>query len=129
MAVKLCVIESKKRTCGAIEKAAQSNGNFVVAHVAHDGEHGRNILEGQDFDAVIMGIILPRADGLSLLTDYRKQNGRDGRVFALISSVDNFALAREAHAEADLYAAAPFDFDALLKDIHRIHTEIKVVEK
>ena len=44
---------------------------------APDGEVGINLVAQNDYDAIILDLMLPRRDGLSMCRELREKNGED----------------------------------------------------
>ncbi|WP_433790218.1 response regulator [Actinoplanes sp. CA-252034] len=74
------------------------------------GEEARTAFTGASFQAAVLDVLLPDADGLELLTELRRTPGRDGVVTMLLSSesevTDRLAGLRIG---ADEYVGKPYD--------------------
>ncbi len=86
---------------------------------AQDGEIARDILSDQLFDVIVLDIMLPRLDGLSLLGWIRK---RIGQVPVLIISAKGSEdeKVEGLQAGADDYLAKPFGLKELTARIHAL---------
>lgn len=84
-----------------------------VVDVAGDGEEGLWAAAQNTYDAVVLDIMLPKLDGLSLLTALRA-GGRDTHVLLLTArdAVDD--RVRGLRAGADDYLVKPFAMDELV---------------
>src|SRR5438876_749263 len=69
--MRVLVIEDEKKTASFIRKALQAEG-FAV-DVCHDGEEGWSAARLTPFDAIVLDIMLPGRDGLSLLRQLRER--------------------------------------------------------
>jgi DNA-binding response OmpR family regulator len=67
--MRLLVVEDEKKTASFIRKALQTEG-FAV-DVCHDGNDALAALSATPFDGVILDIMLPGRDGLSVLKQMR----------------------------------------------------------
>src|SRR5206468_959354 len=67
--MRVLVVEDEKKTAAFIRKALQAEG-FAV-DVCHDGEEASSATRLTPFDAVVLDIMLPGRDGLSLLRQWR----------------------------------------------------------
>ncbi|GAA4938232.1 response regulator [Actinoplanes utahensis] len=74
------------------------------------GAEARSAFAGAPFDAAVLDVLLPDADGLELLTELRHTPGRDGVVTMLLSS-ENEVNDRLAGLRigADEYVGKPYD--------------------
>jgi len=68
--VRLLVVEDEKKTASFIRKALQAEG-FAV-DVCHNGDDGLAAARATPFDAIVLDIMLPGRDGLSLLRQLRE---------------------------------------------------------
>jgi DNA-binding response OmpR family regulator len=67
--MRILVIEDDKKTASFIRKALRGEG-FAV-DVCHDGEDGLHLAETTPYDALVLDIMLPGRDGLSVLRQLR----------------------------------------------------------
>jgi len=81
--------------------------------VAHDGQEGVDYAIAADYDAIVLDVLLPELDGLSVLKDLR-QRGLQTPVLLLtaLDTVQDRVLGLDAGA--DDYLIKPFDFTELL---------------
>jgi DNA-binding response OmpR family regulator len=68
--VRVLVVEDEKKTASFIRKALQAEG-FAV-DVCHNGDDGLAAARATPFDAIVLDIMLPGRDGLSLLRQLRE---------------------------------------------------------
>jgi len=115
--MKILLVEDDERTAFFIKKGLKQAG-FVVDHVS-DGEDALHQALHEFYDAVIMDIMLPRLDGLTIIDELRKikvltpvivlsaKNSLDDRIKGL-------------QAGGDDYLGKPFSFSELLARIHAL---------
>jgi DNA-binding response OmpR family regulator len=72
MEMRVLVVEDEKKTASFIRKALQSEG-FAV-DVCHNGDEGWAAARSTPFDAIVLDIMLPGRDGLSLVRQLRERN-------------------------------------------------------
>ena len=103
--MRILVVEDEKKTASFIRKALQEEG-FAV-DVCHNGEDGLAAARATPFDAVVLDIMLPGRDGLSVLRHLRE---RHNTVPVLLLSARGHADERidGLNAGADDYLAKPF---------------------
>jgi two-component system, chemotaxis family, chemotaxis protein CheY len=91
----------------------------ITAHLAEDGQHGLEVLEGLEPDAIITDINMPRLDGFGFI-DAVRQTERYKTVPILVltteSSPELKARAREAGATG--WIVKPFDPEKLVRALH-----------
>ncbi|MEI7730711.1 MAG: response regulator transcription factor [Verrucomicrobiota bacterium] len=103
--MRVLVIEDDKKTAAFIRKALQAE-EFAV-DVCHDGETGLLAARTTPFDALVLDIMLPGRDGLSILRQLREQHVG---IPVLMLSARGEVNERVAglNAGADDYLAKPF---------------------
>src|SRR3954469_1828916 len=72
--MRILVVEDEKKTASFIRKALQAEG-FAV-DVCHNGDDGLAAARTTPFDAIVLDIMLPGRDGLSLLRQLRERHTR-----------------------------------------------------
>jgi len=70
--MRVLVVEDQLKIARALEKALVQAGAEVV--IATDGETGLRLALEEAFDAVVLDIVLPRRDGLDVLSELRAQH-------------------------------------------------------
>lgn len=89
-----------------------TNRRYIV-ETAADGEAALEKLSGTPFDAVILDIMMPKIDGLTVLECARK-DGISTPVLLLTAKGDVADRVRGLNLGADDYIAKPFSLDELL---------------
>ncbi|SVD50353.1 uncharacterized protein METZ01_LOCUS403207, partial [marine metagenome] len=109
--MRILVVEDEKKVAGFIKKGLEEETYAV--DIAYDGEDGLHLgLEGQ-YDLIILDIMLPKIDGLAILSQLRDQ-GRDVPILLLTAkdAVDDRVAG--LNKGADDYLTKPFAFSELL---------------
>ncbi len=109
--MKVLVIEDSQRLRKALKEGLSRSG-FVV-DMAKDGEEGLRYVYANEYDVVVLDILMPKLDGLTLLKRIRQEGNE---VSVLILSAKEFVEDRVKGLEAgaDDYLVKPFSFDELL---------------
>jgi DNA-binding response OmpR family regulator len=103
--MRILVVEDEKKTASFIRKALQAEG-FAV-DICHNGDDGLAAARLTPFDAIIMDIMLPGRDGLSLLRQLRER--RNTTPVLLLSARGEVNERIEGlNAGADDYLPKPF---------------------
>lgn len=115
--MKILVIEDEKRITSFIRKGLQYEGYTV--DVAYDGVTGWQKAQDENLDLVVLDIMLPEMDGISLCSQMRDK-GLHTPVIMLTAkdSVDD--RVRGLDAGADDYLVKPFSFKELLARIRSL---------
>ena len=112
--MRILVIEDEPRILDFVSRGLEAEGFSVLG--ARDGQEGLRLAEAVGFDLVILDLLLPRLDGLSVLrTLETKQPGLPVVIVSaradLTTKLNGFGLgARD-------YLTKPFSFDELLARI------------
>jgi DNA-binding response OmpR family regulator len=112
--MRVLVVEDEKKTASFIRKALQAEGYAV--DVCHDGNDALTAPTATPYDAIVLDIMLPGRDGLSILGQWRKQ--RSSIPVLLLSARGEVNERVEGlDAGADDYLPKPF---ALVELIARV---------
>ena len=103
--MRVLVVEDEKKTASFIRKALQAEG-FAV-DVCHNGNDGLAAARTTSFDAIVLDIMLPGRDGLSLLRQLREhQNNTPVLLLSARGEVNE--RVEGLNAGADDYLPKPF---------------------
>jgi two-component system phosphate regulon response regulator OmpR len=112
----LLIVDDDERIRGLLQKFLVRNG-FLVS-VARDASQARRILGGLEFDLIVMDVMMPGEDGVSLTRDLRK---RMTTPILLLTARGEAANRIEGlEAGADDYLVKPFEPKELLLRINAI---------
>ncbi len=103
--MRVLVIEDEKKTASFIRKALQAEGYAV--DVCHDGDEGLAAPSTTPYDAIVLDIMLPGRDGLSILRRWRQIHNRIP-VLLLSARGDVIERVEGLDAGADDYLSKPF---------------------
>ena len=93
----------------------------ITPHLAEDGQHGLEVLEGLEPDVIITDINMPRLDGFGFIDAVRKQdcyNAIPILVLTTESASDLKARARESGATG--WIVKPFEPEKLVRALHMV---------
>jgi DNA-binding response OmpR family regulator len=115
--MRLLVVEDEGGIASALRQGLSEQGYAV--DVARDGEQGRDYALAATYDVILLDILLPELDGLSLLRDLRKR-GMTTPILLLTArdAVDDRVAGLDAGA--DDYLVKPFSFSELLARIRAL---------
>ena len=109
--MRILVVEDDKKVAGFIKKGLEEETYAV--DVAYDGEDGLHFGSEGQYDLIILDIMLPKIDGLEILSQLRDQ-GKDTPILLLTAkdAVDDKVTG--LNKGADDYLTKPFAFSELL---------------
>jgi two-component system chemotaxis response regulator CheY len=91
----------------------------ITAHLAEDGQHGLEVLEGIEPDAIITDINMPRLDGFGFIGAVRqKEKHRTVPILVLTTESSPELKARAREAGATGWIVKPFDPEKLVRALH-----------
>ena len=66
----ILIVDDDERIRGLLQKFLIRNG--FLASVARDAAQARRLLQGLDFDLIVLDVMMPGEDGITLTQDLRK---------------------------------------------------------
>ncbi len=112
----LLVIDDDERIRKLLQRFLMRNGFWVSA--ARNAEHARRILSGLEFDLIVMDVMMPGEDGISLTQSLRERI--DTPILLLTAKGETEDRIRGLEAGADDYLPKPFEPKELLLRINAI---------
>jgi len=129
--VRILIVEDEKKVAGFIKKGLEEETYAV--DVAYDGEEGFHLADMNQYDMIILDLMLPKMDGLEVLTRLRdKKVSTPILLLTAKDAVDDKVTG--LNKGADDYLTKPFAFSELLARIRSLlrrgqaetQTELKV---
>lgn len=115
--MKILLVEDDSRIAKAIAEALHDQ--HYVVEVAHDGELGLTFAETATFDLIILDLMLPKLDGISLCRKLR-QRGNKTLILMLTARDTSADKVLGLDAGADDYVIKPFDLPELLARVRAL---------
>ncbi|MCT4556203.1 MAG: response regulator [Pelagimonas sp.] len=112
----LLIVDDDERIRGLLQKFLIRNG-FLVSS-ARDAAHARRLLEGLDFDLIVLDVMMPGEDGISLTRGIRETSRTP--ILLLTARAETEDRIAGLEAGADDYLAKPFEPKELLLRINAI---------
>jgi len=112
----LLIVDDDERIRGLLQKFLARSGFFVTT--ARDAAHARRLLEGLDFDLIVLDVMMPGEDGISLTRSLRA--GRETPILLLTAKGETTERIAGLEAGADDYLSKPFEPKELLLRINAI---------
>lgn len=115
--MKILVVEDEKKVGAFIKKGLEEDSYSV--ELAHDGDKGEELAVAQNFDLIILDILMPKKDGLTLLKELRaKQISTPVLMITAKGSVDD--KVKGLDSGADDYLVKPFAIAELLARVRSL---------
>ncbi|NLM75478.1 MAG: sporulation transcription factor Spo0A [Clostridiaceae bacterium] len=99
----------------------ESQDDIEVTARVENGEEAIEMIEKTKPDIVILDIIMPRLDGLGVLTRYKNVDPKEKPIFIVLSAVGQDAITQQALSlGAIYYIVKPFDLSVLVERIREL---------
>ncbi|MGZ8877370.1 MAG: heavy metal response regulator transcription factor [Candidatus Aminicenantales bacterium] len=115
--MRILIIEDEGKIAAFLKRGLKEEGYAV--DVAADGEQGYFLASTQDYDLIILDLMLPGLDGLSLCRKLRAE-GNEARILVLTVRDKVGDKVQGLNAGADDYLTKPFAFEELLARVRAL---------
>jgi DNA-binding response OmpR family regulator len=115
--MKVLLVEDSRRLRISIEQALTHSGYLVQSE--EDGEEALWLAENNEYDVIVLDIMLPGLDGFHIIERLRKQ-GRDTPVLCLTARDALEDRVKGLNTGADDYMVKPFELRELLARVHAL---------
>ncbi|MCX8104673.1 MAG: response regulator transcription factor [Ignavibacterium album] len=115
--MRILVVEDEKKVASFIKKGLEEE--YYSVDVAFDGKEGLKLALSEEYDLIILDLMLPFKDGLSILKELRSE-----KIFTpvlILTARDTIQdIVTGLDSGADDYLAKPFSFEELLARIRAL---------
>ena len=112
----ILIVDDDERIRNLLQKFLLRNGFF--ASIARDAAHARRLLSSIEFDMIVLDVMMPGEDGLSLTIDLRKTLTTP--ILLLTAKIESNERIMGFEAGADDYLTKPFEPKELVLRINSI---------
>jgi DNA-binding response OmpR family regulator len=116
--MRLLVVEDEKKLAAFIKRGLEKKCGHAV-DVVHDGEEGLVYGMAVDYDLIILDIMLPRRDGLSVLRELRVK-GVKTPILLLTAKATIESKVEGLDSGSDDYLTKPFDLRELVSRVNAL---------
>jgi DNA-binding response OmpR family regulator len=109
--MRILVVEDDRKVAGFFEMGLREEGYAV--DLARDGDEAIVLAHVNDYDAILLDLMLPKKNGLQVAAELRRE-GRTTPILMLTARDATEDVVRGLDAGADDYLTKPFKFDELL---------------
>ncbi|RLJ41382.1 two-component system phosphate regulon response regulator OmpR [Litoreibacter meonggei] len=120
----LLIVDDDERIRKLIQQFLSRNGFFTTS--ARDADHARRLLEGLDFDLIVLDVMMPGDDGITFTKELRQT--RDTPILLLTAKGESSDRISGLEAGADDYLPKPFEPKELLLRINAILRRVPQTE-
>ncbi|HSV43074.1 MAG TPA: response regulator transcription factor [Candidatus Bathyarchaeia archaeon] len=115
--MRILIIEDEKKIASFIQKGLKAE-KYIV-DIACDGEKGLFLADSNDYDLIILDIMLPGKDGISICREMR-ENGILTPILMLTARDGVFDKVQGLNSGADDYLTKPFAFEEFLARVRAL---------
>ena len=115
--MRILVVEDEKKVASFIKKGLEED--YYSVDIALDGKEGSKLAFSDEYDLIIMDIMLPFKDGISILKEIRQEKITTP-VLMLTAKDDVSDKVFGLDSGADDYLSKPFAFDELLARVRAL---------
>jgi len=115
--LRILVVEDEKKVASFIKKGLEEQS--YVVDVAHDGRRGEELVSQNEYDIVILDVLLPTQDGVVTCKRIRDKK-IDTPILMLTAIGETDAKVRGLDSGADDYMTKPFHFEELLARVRAL---------
>jgi len=109
--MRVLIVEDEPRLAQNVARSLREGAGYAV-DISHDGEDGLFMAETNAYDLVLLDLMLPKIDGLSVLRRLRETSPVP--VLVLTARDEKESIVALLNTGADDYVAKPFDLGELL---------------
>lgn len=115
--MRILVIEDEKKVASFIKKGLEEE--HYAVDIAHDGETGLYLSEINEYDLIVLDLMIPKIEGLEVLKRIR---GRKDNVAVLVLTAKNSVedIVKGLDSGCDDYLTKPFEFIEFLARIRAL---------
>ena len=108
--MKILVVDDEKRIAKSIKQGLEMDGYAV--DIEHDGEDGYNAARADDYDLIILDVMMPIMNGFEVAKKLRA-DGNKTPILMLTAKDQNKDIVEGLDSGADDYLPEPFGFEVL----------------
>lgn len=123
--MQILVVEDEQRMADLLDRALSEEGHRVV--VSRDGREGYEIARTSPFDVILLDVMLPGTDGLTIARRLR-ENRIQTPILMLTARDTSADIIAGLDSGADDYLTKPFSIDVLLARIRAVGRRGSVVQ-
>ena len=116
--MRILIVEDEHKIANSIKKGLEQESYAV--DIAYDGEQGFDLAATEDYDVIILDLMLPKIDGMEVCRKLRKEENIHTPILMLTAKGQLDDKVNGLNAGADDYLVKPFAFTELLARIRAL---------
>ncbi|MBF8297269.1 MAG: DNA-binding response regulator [Bacteroidetes bacterium] len=115
--MRILVVEDEKKVARFVQQGLEEE--HYTVDVAHDGEAGLQMAESENYDLLVLDVMLPKKSGLDLIREFRARRGTaPALMLTAKGSIEDKVAGLDSGA--DDYLTKPFAFAELLARVRSL---------
>ena len=120
--INIVVIEDNKELCTLLEAYFEKDQHFQFLGAAYNAEDGLALIDSKEPDMVLIDIILPFRDGLSVLEELSKRNADQKPICIMLTGVSSEGITHKAMSlGAEYIFLKPFEWEIMARRLVQIY--------
>lgn len=115
--MKVLVVDDELRIARSVKQGLEQEGYAV--DLAHDGEEGYNSACADEYDVIVLDVMMPEMDGFEVAKKLR-EHGETAPILMLTAKDQARDVVKGLNSGADDYLAKPFSFEVLAARIRAL---------
>lgn len=115
--MRILVVEDEKKVGSFIKKGLEEE--HYAVDIAYDGEEGLTLAQINEYDLILLDIMLPKLDGMEVLRQIRR-NGSNVPILMLTAKDSVEDIVSGLDGGSDDYLTKPFSFDELVARVRAL---------
>jgi two-component system response regulator (stage 0 sporulation protein A) len=119
--IQVLLVDDNKDFCNLLEEFLNQQDGFTVVATANDGVEALDEIEENDFDVLVLDVIMPQLDGIGVLEEIKEKDLNDQFKIIMLTAFGQENLTQQVvELGADYYILKPFDLDKLASRIKQV---------
>ncbi|MGM0369769.1 MAG: sporulation transcription factor Spo0A [Bacillota bacterium] len=119
--IRVLLVDDNKDFCNLLEEFLNQQDGFTVVATANDGVEALDKIEENDFDVLVLDVIMPQLDGIGVLEEIKEKGLNDQFKIIMLTAFGQEDLTQQVvELGADYYILKPFDLDKLASRIKQV---------
>jgi len=123
--MKILIVEDEVKIANSLKKGLVQEKHVV--DVVYDGESGYDLASGEDYDLIILDLMLPKVDGLTICKRLREEDSVQTPILMLTARGSVEDKINGLNCGADDYLPKPFSFEELLARVKALGRRSKKI--
>ena len=115
--MKILVIEDEHKIANSLKKGFEQES--YATDVAYDGEEGYDLASSEEYDVIVLDLMLPKVDGMTICKKLR-DTGKQTPIMMLTARGELSDKVEGLNSGADDYLVKPFAFEELLARVRAL---------